>query len=117
MPFEKSEETKFDNETIIRDYVNGLSLIGVVEKHGISMSNAYNILCMAGVMRTPSEAQFKKYFHEKDWHKLTPIGKTQTRVISIPTRFFHMIGVDPSDDLVGKWHAVDKVLLLEVRKR
>jgi len=117
-PFRKKfpSELKYPIKRIIQDYKNGLSLPQIHEKYGISMSNAYQFLIGANVMRNPSEAGLLMS-GSVEWHKLTNIGKSKTRLISIPSFLLRDCGFNPSKQLQGKWHLANGCLILEIREK
>ena len=106
MPF--TEGSKFDVQAIIKAYKDGLGLPKIAKKFGISMSNAYNILCKAGVMRSIEEAKIK------EWRKLSKVNKS-TYTLSLPAKYVRELGLNPEQELIGRWRVENGKLILELK--
>lgn len=52
---------------------------------------------------------------KKGWHKLVRIGKSRTRLISIPSLVLRDFGFDIEKTLRGKWHVEHEFLILEIK--
>ena len=106
MPFK--EGSKFDVQAIIEAYKDGLALPKIAKKFGISISNAYNILCKAGVMRSIEDVKIK------EWRKLSKVNKS-THTLSLPAKFVRELGLNPEEKLIGRWKVEDGKLILELK--
>jgi hypothetical protein len=116
----------YDRSLIVNDYKNGLSLHDLHRKYGISTSFAYYIICLAKCGRSISEAHLLKSTGELEWRKLVPIRSGRkhprtkfcsTRLLSLPTRFIVALGLNPNDELIGKWQVEKGKLRLSIKAR
>ena len=88
-------QRRYDHSAIVKDYEKGLSTFKLEKKYGIVPHHAREILVAHGVKMRPSGM--------KEWRKLTPMGRTQTRIFSLPSTIIKKLGLDPSGELYGKW--------------
>jgi len=53
----------------------------------------------------------------KEWRKLVKMQNGRTRLLSLPISFIEALGLNPSDELEGRWTIKRGELVLEIRKR
>jgi hypothetical protein len=105
---------KYDHESIIIDYKNGLSLPNLKTKYGIATSTACRILEKNQIpRRTSSESVLKAHTNNQvEWHKLCSMNHHSTRIISIPYAYLQQFGFATHDTIEGKWQKTSEGLLL-----
>jgi len=109
--------SKYNWEEIVKDYLNGMSLTKISEKHGISIAACHEGIRKRGIRtRNLSDALLGS-----QWRKLVKMKKGATRLLSLPLSVYSQLGFEPKDELEGKWVVKNikgkKKLALELRKR
>ncbi len=110
--------SKYDWNAIAEDYDKGMSLPALSKKYGISISHARTIVqARRGKLRTISSAVAARRDLPEGWHKLVRMKTGLTRLISIPVVVFTELGIEPAEELAGKWSVIDGRLKLQIEKQ
>ena len=107
---------KYNHELLIQDYEKGLSYKELSMKYGIVRTHAGFIIRRSGIpRRNISETML---FKSNNWRKLTSSQKaSRTKMFSLPGSIIQKLGLDPSEELEGKWIISNDNLILKIRKR
>jgi len=105
---------KYDRDKIREDYLSGLSMPNLSKKYGISLSSCFKILKKAGINRSFSESMLLKNSGQTTTNKLVRVGKTKTRLISLPAAIIQKLGFDTEKELRGEWIIVEGYLCLKI---
>jgi hypothetical protein len=112
------EDSKYDWNAIAEDYDQGMSLPALSKKYGISISHARTIVqARRGKLRSISSAIGTRRDLPEGWHKLIQMKTGLTRLISIPVGVFTELGIQPAEELAGKWSVTDGRLKLQIEKQ
>jgi len=109
-----NRSSKYPVEEIIKDYESGYSFPKLQEKYGIPLGTAWEMIRKnLGKTRTGSESRLLR---SKGWRRLPRVGKSSTRMVSIPFQHLKKLGFRKDSVLMAKWKVSDDHLKLFVKE-